>query len=407
MRTFFNYPISLSVATIRGLGLFTTIRVGISYIWSRIFPVKNEKTLEDFFINRFGKELYETFFKDYTEKVWGVSCKELGAQWGAQRIKGLSISKAISHALKSSIRSIFPAEYSLTQKNVETSLIERFLYPKFGPGQMWELVAEKIIESGGELHKNIDVKKILIEDQQVVEVHSCSSEDNSIKKFSGDFYFSTMPIKDLVSGIEPPPPDDISRLASGLVYRDFMTVGVLLSKLKVKNSTSVKTSTGIIPDNWIYIQEKDVKVGRIQVFNNWSPYMVADSSTVWLGLEYFCNEGDDMWSMEDSRFIKFAVAELEKLGFCDTVDVLDATVIRIPKTYPAYTGTYDSFEVLKRYIDTIENLFLIGRNGMHRYNNQDHSMLTAMVAVDNIISGIQSKDNIWAVNTEDDYHEEK
>ncbi|HSC38433.1 MAG TPA: hypothetical protein VLD19_11190, partial [Chitinophagaceae bacterium] len=228
------------------------------------------------------------------------------------------------------------------------------------------------------------------------------SRSGQKKTFEGDYFFSTMPIKELVAGMHPAAPQEMAAIASGLQYRDFVTVGLLLRKLQLSDEGG-----GLIKDNWIYIQEKDVKIGRLQVFNNWSPWMVREPGTVWLGLEYFCNVGDDLWNKTDEEFMKFAAAELEQIGIIDQADVLDSTIIRMEKTYPAYFGTYNEFDRLRQWLDGFENLFLIGRNGMHKYNNSDHSMLTAMTAVENIINNTRSKDNIWAINTEDEYHEEK
>ena len=403
LRKFFNYPVTLNLNTITNLGIFRIIGIGISYLWIRLFPIKQEVSLEDFFINRFGKRLYETFFKDYTEKVWGVSCDKISKEWGAQRIKGLSISKAIVHAIKS----IFKKQDTIKQKKVETTLIEQFMYPKFGPGHLWEVVAKKILSLGGEILMNAKVEAINVSDNSVKEIVVTDCIDGSRKQISGDYFFSTMPVKDLIAGMNTTLPEKIKEIAQGLVYRDFITVGVLCKKLKISNTTDIKTVNNIVPDNWIYIQEKDVKVGRLQIFNNWSPYMVPDKDTVWLGLEYFCNEGDKLWNMSDLEFMDFAINELCEIDIILKQDVLDSTIIRMPKTYPAYFGTYDEFDLLKDYTKSIENLFLIGRNGMHKYNNQDHSMLTAMIAVDNIENGITTKDNIWEVNTEEEYHEKK
>jgi protoporphyrinogen oxidase len=402
MRKFFDYPISLNFQTIKNLGLKRLIKITYSYIYIRFFPIKTEKSLEDFFINRFGTELYKTFFRDYTEKVWGIPCDQIKPEWGVQRIKGLSISSAILHAIKS----IFPKRQSVEQKNVETSLIEQFYYPKFGPGQLWEKVADLIIKAGGEIHfgekvVNIDNGKKGIASVLVDDKHK------KLKEYDCDYLISTMPIKDLIYGMINHVPHEVREVAEKLVYRDFITVGLLLKKLKVKNNTKIKTRNDLIPDNWIYIQEQDVKVGRLQIFNNWSPYMVKDPDTVWVGLEYFCNEGDELWSKTDDDFAEFAVDEFVKIGMIDREDYLDSVVIRMPKTYPAYFGSYDRFDEIRDFTDAIPNLFLIGRNGMHRYNNQDHSMLTAITAVQNIKNGITTKDNIWNVNTEQEYHEEK
>jgi len=400
LRRFFDYPIRLNGKTISNLGILRVATIGISYIRVRLFPIKKEKNLEDFFINRFGRVLYNTFFKDYTEKVWGVPCNQIKPEWGAQRIKGLSVSKAIWHAL----RSIVPKDGSLNQKGVETSLIDRFLYPKFGPGQLWQEVMNKVLEQGAELHMGYKVDRLENSGGKITGVWATDQNSGEKHYFSGDLFFSTMPVKDLVKGLNPPAPEPVSSLAKGLIYRDFIAVGVLLTKMNL-SSPGVQGHNFVL-DNWIYIQESDVLVGRIQVFNNWSPYMVADSSKVWLGLEYFCSEGDELWERTDEALLKLAVSELVAIGLALEGDFLDGVVVRMPKTYPAYFGSYDQFHQIRAYTDKIENLFLIGRNGMHKYNNQDHSMLTAMTAVDNILAGINSRDSIWAVNTEEEYHEE-
>ncbi|OHB59885.1 MAG: hypothetical protein A2173_12045 [Planctomycetes bacterium RBG_13_44_8b] len=402
MRKFFDYPISLTIKTVLNLGLLRTFIIGISYIKARIFKIKEEKSLEDFLINRFGKALYKTFFKDYTEKVWGVSCDKIQPEWGAQRIKGLSIARAIKHAVKAAIR----RDASIGQKEIETSLITQFLYPKFGPGQLWEKAAEIIKSKGGQIYLNHTVTGIEHQDNKVVSLKVIDA-NNEQKTFKADLVFSTMPVKDLIEAMGQNVPQNVKEVAAGLCYRDFVTVGLLVKKLKIKNDTDIKTTNDIVPDNWIYIQEKDVKIGRLQIFNNWSPYMVADENTVWLGLEYFCNQGDELWNLPDEQFKTMAASELEKIGIIDRRDVLDSVVIRIEKTYPAYFGSFDRFDIIRNYTDNFDNLFLIGRNGMHRYNNQDHSMLTAITAVENVVKGIKSKDNIWQVNSEEDYHETK
>lgn len=403
LRTFFDYPIKLNGKTISNLGLVRIIKIGWTYICIQIFPVKNINSLEDFFISRFGKELYKTFFKDYTEKVWGVACTEIAADWGAQRIKELSIKRALLHAIKSIIKK----ENSIEQKNTDTSLIEQFMYPKLGPGQMWEKVAGIIEEKGGIIIKNSEVVKLNIATNQVDELSYINRITGLQSVVKGDYFFSTMPVKDLIASFANIVPSGVKSISDGLQYRDFITVGLLLNKLKIKNGTSIFTLNNLVPDNWIYIQEREVKIGRLQIFNNWSPYMVADINKVWIGLEYFCNEGDQLWEMKDEEFIQFAIEELHKIDIIDRVEVIDSTLIRMPKTYPAYFGTYSDFNVISNFTDKIENLFLIGRNGMHKYNNQDHSMLTAMTAVNNIISGEKSKANIWNINSEGEYHEEK
>jgi protoporphyrinogen oxidase len=402
MKQFFDYPVTLSGDTIRKLGMSKMFKIGTSYIWSRAFPVKNEKTLEDFFINRFGKELYNTFFKDYTEKVWGVSCKEISSEWGAQRIKKLTIGKAILHAIRSQFKS--KKKPDIAQKNTETSLIDQFLYPKLGPGQLWEEVAGMIREMGGEILHNCNVTGILHNGINITAIKALHKETGIEQVHEGDYFFSTMPVKELIAGLQPAAPQFIREVSDGLLYRDFITVGLLLKQLKVKDE---KQANKQIKDNWIYIQEREVKIGRLQIFNNWSPYMVKDQNNVWIGLEYFCNVGDDLWSRPDAEFMKFAIDELAQIGIINKEDLIDNTVLREEKTYPAYFGTYNRFNEVKNYINGFENLFLIGRNGMHKYNNSDHSMLTAMTAVDNIIAGKKDKTNIWLINTEDEYHEEK
>jgi len=400
-REFFQYPLSLSTDTLKKLGLWKIIKIGMSYTHARLFPLRNESNLEEFFINRFGKELYRTFFKSYTEKVWGVPCPQISASWGAQRIKGLSISKAITYAA----RSIFKSKSDdVRQKQIETSLIEKFLYPKYGPGQMWELCAEKIVEQGGQITCQQTVTQINVAQQKVVSVVSHDETTGETETIAGDHFFSTMPIKDLFAALRGIHiPSNVRNIAENLQYRDFITVGLLVEEMNVDADN--KHSQKLIDDTWIYIQEPDVKLGRLQIFNNWSPYMVSDPDRVWLGLEYFCNEGDELWRMTNDELKALGARELAAIGLIDSRKVIDATVIRVPKTYPAYWGTYEQFDELRAWIDQIENLYLIGRNGMHRYNNQDHSMLTAMTAVENIFSGFKDKSNIWAVNTEHEYHE--
>ena len=399
LRRFFEYPITLSLDTLRKLGAMRVMRIGFSYLRARLIPIREEKSLEDFLINRFGRELYSTFFRDYTAKVWGVPCDRIDPSWGAQRIKGLSIRNVILHALRKPLRK----RGDLGQKGTETSLIERFYYPKLGPGQMWELCARKITEAGGRIERGALVERIHVEGNRVRAVTARDASTGGTRRIEADHFFSTMPIRDLVAALDCDVPPEVREIAAGLAYRDFLTVGLLLRDLKVRD----ERTEGLLRDNWIYIQEPDVKIGRLQVFNNWSPYLVADPSTVWLGLEYFCNEGDELWSMGDEEMAALGVEELVRIGIIDAASVLDHTVIRVPKCYPAYFGTYDRFDELRAWLDTIENLYLVGRNGMHRYNNQDHSMLAAMTAVENAMEGRTDKANIWAVNTEQDYHEEK
>ena len=397
LRKYFDYPIKLNATTLLNLGPTRLVRAGVSYMWAMLFPRKPEQSLEDFLINRFGGELYRTFFKDYTEKVWGVPCHEISAEWGAQRIKGLSILEALRHAWRT-IR-------GGASKATKTSLIEHFLYPRLGPGQLWQEVARRVVEQGGELRHGVQVLGLRHENGRVVAAR-VRAEDGSESEIVAAHFISTMPIKDLAAGMVPPPPNDVARIAGALPYRDFITVGLLLSRMRDNRQSQSARSDHMPPDNWIYIQERDVRIGRLQVFNNWSPHLVADERTVWLGLEYFCQEGDDLWRMDDASMIRFASGELAKIDMIDVADVLDGTVIRVPKTYPAYFGAYGEFPRVREWFDAFPNLFLVGRNGMHRYNNQDHSMLTAKLAVEAILSGSADKSAIWAINVDDDYHEE-
>jgi protoporphyrinogen oxidase len=402
LRRFFDYPISLSSDTVLKLGLWRTFKIGVSYLRSALFPLKHEETLEQFFINRFGSQLYSTFFKSYTEKVWGVPCDRISAEWGAQRIKGLSVWSSIVHAL----RKVFKRSNSgIGQKGTETSLIEQFLYPKFGPGQMWEEVARQIREMGGEIRCGYSAERIITDGWQVRALEATNSATCQKETFEGDYFFSTAPVKEIMRSFDTAPPRDVLEVSDGLVYRDFITVGLLVRSLLINDDTP--QGKKLISDNWIYIQEPDVLLGRLQIFNNWSPFMVADQANVWLGLEYFCNESDEIWNLSDERMAALAREELSKISIIDSGEVIDSTVIRMPKTYPAYFGTYERFAEIREHVDRYENLFLIGRNGMHRYNNQDHSMLTAMMAVDDIIAGKTDKTGLWEVNTEMDYHEEK
>lgn len=398
LRRFFDYPIRLTADTLRKMGAVRTFRAGMSYMRAALLPRREEHSLEDFFINRFGKQLYLTFFKSYTEKVWGVPCNQISAEWGAQRIKGLSLKGVVVHFLKKSFG--WNKADGLAQKQTETSLIEKFLYPKHGPGQLWEHVAGLIRKDGGQIHLGIRINRIHVEKDKVVAIEGID-EDGERVSYSGDYFFSTMPVRDLIRAIGDKVPQEVREVSEGLMYRDFITVGLLVSKLKVTEDDGT-----LLKDNWIYIQEPDVKVGQLQIFNNWSPWLVNSEDKIWIGLEYFCNEGDELWRLCDEEMAKLAIEEVSRIGILDAGDVEDSLVVHVPKTYPAYFGTYNRFETIRKYTDGLENLFLIGRNGMHKYNNQDHSMLTAIKAVENIVNGVTAKDNIWAVNTELEYHEE-
>ncbi len=388
---FFDYPISMKPRTFLNMGFFRTMSAGFGYIHSCIFK-KKEDSLENFYINRFGKPLYNMFFKDYTTKVWGRSPKEISPDWGAQRVKGLSLMKTFVSALTKPFRK--------KSSKVETSLIEEFYYPKKGPGQLYSKMADEIIKMGGEIHFNSKVDNVHLNGNSIdyIDVNG-----NIVK---GDYYISSMPIKDLMNSM-----NDVDKsllhIANNLPYRDFITVGLLLDKLKIKNKTKMKTVNNIVPDCWIYIQDNSVKLGRLQIFNNWSPYMVDDlEKHIFVGLEYFCNEGDEMWNMKEEDFIKFAIDELVKIKIIDKEDVLDSVELKIKKAYPAYFDSYAEFPKVKDYLNSIDNLYCIGRNGQHRYNNMDHSMLTAIETVNVIKKGLD-KSIIWNVNADKEYHESK
>lgn len=404
-RKFYDYPISLKLETFKNMGLITTMKVGFSYLAS-IFHKLPETNLENFYINRFGRKLYSMFFEYYTENLWGRHPSEIDASWGEQRVKGLSIIAVI--------KDVFGKIFNKKNRKVETSLIEEFMYPKLGPGQLWEVTAAEIEKLGGTIIKNAKVTKIHKDGNKVTgvtyeDLSANANNGGAIKtvELTGDYVISSMPLKDLVGGMndvdEAP-----ARIAKGLPYRDYMTLGVLVSKLNLKNHTDIKTINNIVPDCWVYVQDRTVKLGRFQIYNNWSPYMVKDiENTVWIGLEYFVNEGDEFWNMSEDEFSKIGVDEMITLGLIDSNDaVIDTHMEKVKKAYPAYFDTYDEIDTLVDYLKKIENLYCVGRNGQHRYNNIDHSMVTSFEAVKNIISGSKDQTNIWSVNTEKEYHEE-
>jgi protoporphyrinogen oxidase len=397
-KKFFDYPVTMKPETIKNMGFVTTVQAGCSYMKATLRK-RPETSLESFYINRFGRKLYSMFFEGYTEKLWGRHPREISADWGAQRVKGLSIRAVLKDMLT-------PKQKKAAGK-VETSLIEEFYYPKFGPGQLWETVAEEVKQLGGEIRMNARVTDIHTDGQGRITTVTYE-EDGQAKTLDGDAFMSSMPVKDLVAGMKDVP-EDVARIAAGLPYRDFVTVGLLVKKLNLKNEMDIPTLGNIVPDCWIYVQDVGVKLGRIQIFNNWSPYMVEDpENTVWIGLEYFCSEGDDFWNMSQKECVKLAVRELLKMGVISSAkDVLDYHREKVKKAYPAYFDTYAQMDQLIAYLNRFENLYCIGRNGQHRYNNMDHSMATAFEAVNNIRTGKKEKDNVWNVNTEQEYHEEK
>ena len=390
-KRFFDYPLKLNLDTLRKLGLYKTVTFGFSYLAARLRPIRPETSLQDFLVNRFGEKLYRQFFKEYTEKVWGVPCKEISAEWGAQRIKSLSILSALWHAVKGALG-------IRRGGSAQTSLIESFVYPKYGPGQMWEVVARNFVAAGGQLIHDRTVSRVELDGDRVSAVVAVN-EAGVEHRYPCATAISTMPIKDLVAALPERWSPEVRSIAGGLEYRDFITVGLLYPDASLAQPLS---------DNWIYIQEPGVQVGRVQVFNNWSPYMVKAPGTVWLGLEFFCKETDALWKMSDAELKALAQTEMHQIGLVHSRDAMDAVVIRVPKAYPGYFGaSYARFDEVRQALDRIQNLYLVGRNGMHRYNNQDHSMLTAKMAVDLIIAGQTSKEAIWSINVDDEYHEEK
>ena len=395
---FFDYPISLKPETFLNMGFLTTVEVGFSYIASVIHK-RPERSLEDFYINRFGKKLYSMFFEHYTENLWGRHPRDIDPSWGAQRVKGLSIIAII----KDVFSKMLP---SRDKRHVETSLIEAFSYPKLGPGQLWDVTAAEVEKMGGRIIKEAAARRIKTDGEAGL-VKSVTYEKNGVMtELEADYVISSMPIKDLVGGMNDVP-RGIAEIAGGLPYRDYMTLGILVPKLNLKNQTKIKTVSGIVPDNWVYVHDRSVKLGRFQIYNNWSPYLVKDlKNTVWVGLEYFANEGDRLWSLSDEKFTEFAIKEVVKMGLIDRrEDVLDSHVERVRKAYPAYFDTYDRIDEVISYLNSFDNLFCVGRNGQHRYNNIDHSMMTSFLTVDNILSGRTDKSNVWNVNTEKEYHE--
>ena len=393
-RKFFSYPVSLSMATLKNLGWGNVVAVGLSFMRAKLAP-RPEKSLEDFMVNRFGERLYATFFRDYTAKVWGRSPADIEADWGRQRIKGLSLSEAVLDFFRKTF---------LKQGAAETSLIDNFYYPKRGPGQLWEKMRREVESLGGEVIMQAKAEKLSVADGKILRVLYEDKAEGKTKELAGDYFLSGMPIAELAVALgQDVLPDDAYRAAVNLPYRDFVTVGLLVDRLKIREE-----GTGaMVPDCWIYIQEPDVKLGRLQVFNNWSPYMVADPEhTVWLGLEYFCREGDELWSLSDADMSKLAADELAKIGIIERGAVREAHTLRVPKAYPAYFDSYADFPKIRAALDKFANLYCIGRNGQHRYNNMDHSMLSAHEAVKAIV-GKSDRNAVWNVNSEQNYHETK
>ncbi len=380
-KKFFYYPLKATNALL-GLGILNSFMMLGSYVKAQVFPIKNEVSFEDWISNRFGKRLYNTFFKTYTEKVWGIPCNEISADWAAQRIKGLSLIETIKNALLSA--------QPKNKSDIIKTLIDAFDYPEKGPGQMWEMVAESIQKRGSELKMKSSVEGIVWEKDKVTALEI--NVDGKKETVPGTDFISSMPIQELVRKMKPEPPAEVMEAADKLGYRDFLTVSLIVNK------------ADLFQDNWIYIHDSTVQVGRIQNFKNWSPSMVPDPNKTCLGLEYFCFEGDGLWTTSDEELVKLATKELGMLGLVDPKDVEDGAVVRMPKAYPIYDSVYvEAVNTIREFLAGIGNMYLVGRNGMHKYNNQDHSMLTAMLSVKNILG---ANYDVWEVNVDNEYHEE-
>jgi len=378
-KKFFYYPLRAKNALF-GLGPIETVRIVFSYLRSRLVYYHNEQNLEQWVSNRFGKRLYEIFFKTYTEKVWGVPCTEICAEWAAQRIQGLSLTTAIRNALFKQ------------QKTSVKTLINSFHYPERGPGQMWEMMTDRLRKQGYPVLLQRPVTRIVHGENRVLCLETRGPD--GVEQFDGTDFISSMPIRELVNALDPPAPEEVRRAASRLRYRDFLIVSLIINRKEV------------MPDNWIYIHEPGVRVGRIQNFKNWSPAMVPDPNKTCLGMEYFVFENDDLWSSSDEKLIELAKREIAELGLAKSEEIEDGAVVRMPKAYPMYdNGWVRQVTIIRRYLATaLPNLQLVGRNGMHKYNNQDHSMMTATCAARNILG---ANYDLWAINTEAEYHEEK
>jgi len=383
---FYAYPLKPFEALSK-LGIFESARCVLSFVAARMHPTENPKSFEDWVVNQFGRRLFEIFFKTYTEKVWGMSCKEISADWAAQRIKGLSLGSAIKNA-------VLPKRNAKGRDQVVKTLIDTFRYPRLGPGMMWETCARKVRTMGGEVLLGRSVVACRLESRTGEWRVAARTPEGTVEEYQAQHLISSMPIRQLVAELEPGLPPDALRAADSLRYRDFVTVGLILQE---RNR---------FHDNWIYIHDPNVKVGRVQNYKSWSPEMVPGANYCSYGLEYFCFEGDGLWTAQDEELIALAKRELEKVQLAVAADVVDGCVIRQPKAYPVYDDAY------KQHVQTVRNalhekcpnLHLVGRNGMHKYNNQDHAMMTAMLTARNIVAG-ETKYNVWAVNEDGEYHE--
>ncbi len=393
---FLDYPIKLKPAIIFAMGLPTTIVAGFSYLKSCFHKIP-ETNLESFMINRFGRVLYKLFFEGYTQKVWGVHPSKISKDWGSQRIKGISLIKVLTNAILSPLKLIHKKEISL---------IEEYHYPKLGSSQLWERMAEYIKQKGGKIILDTEVKEIVKDGDKIVSLKVKNNKTSEESVIDGDLFISSMPIKDLIANMNDVP-KSVVQIAQGLIYRDFIIVNYVVSKINLKNNTDCPTVNNIAPDSWIYLQDSGITAGRMDIMNNFSPYIIKNyKDEVVINMEYFCNENDNLWNFEDNDLIKFGIQELQKLNIIDNSDVKSSRVIRVKKAYPSYFGAYDNFDQIKDYLNTLNNLYCIGRNGQHKYNNMDHSVLSGIVAVRTIINNL-SKNDLWDINTDSEYQETK
>jgi protoporphyrinogen oxidase len=374
---FFHYPLR-ALSTFAGLGLLESMRIAASYLWRQLFPYRQVDTFEQWVTNRFGRRLFKIFFERYTEKVWGIPCSQLKAEWAAQRIQGLSARTALLGMLRSSGTAI-------------RTLIDEFYYPRQGPGMMWDAARDEVVRRGGVVRVASEVVAVRRAGHRIEGV--VVRGDGDEETITGTHFISSMPLRELIERLEPPAPEAVRAAAARLTYRAFVTVCLVVHRAE------------LFPDNWIYVHDPGVRVGRIQNFKNWSQDMVPDPRTTSLGLEYFCNDGDDLWRLSDAELVALATREVEAIGLARASEVRDGCVQRVPKAYPVYDSTYREYlDIVRCYVESLENLQTIGRSGLHRYNNQDHAMLTGMAAVRNLVH--RRREDIWSINTDGMYHEE-
>ncbi len=396
---FFDYPLKLNLSNIFKLGLLQGALIFLSYLKTKISPCRPEISLEDFYINRFGKKLYQFFFKDYTEKVWGLPCSQIPKEWGAQRVKDLSLTKMINDFITKTI--------GIKPKNQFTSLTAHFSYPKYGAGHFYQTLADDLTKKGVTITLNTKLTELTYVNNQIKKAHGQNKAGQTIETTEISEVISTMPIKDLIASLNPVAPLEISKIAQTLPYRNSIIVAVLYKKLNLKNTSRLKTRADIIPDNWIYVQDSTVKLGRLSIFNNFSEFMLENRDWPLMSLEYFCNDDDILWQQSSAEIIQLAKLELEKTQIANEIDFIEARVVKVEKSYPAYFGAYASFPEIKKYLAGFTNLFPAGRNGQHKYNNMDHSIACGFEAANLILNNQKQHDSLWSINTENEYHEKK